>query len=132
MKKLILFLVLSLTISFISCKDVDDPRTVGYEADSILVISSRTNSEKAIEANTEIENILSILNDSDWEEWNPKITHDFVFTFDGSEQKLHYYSPYGVFNDWERKRHLTLSDEQREMINSILNTMFDESDLGEP
>ena len=39
---------------------------------------------------------------------------------------------FGISVVWENERTLTLSDEQREMINSILNSMFDESDFGEP
>ena len=125
MKKLILFLVLPLVLELVSCNNVNNHTE--FKADSILVVSSITYSEKAIESNREIESILSILNNSDWEKHNTKTVYDFDFSFDGTDKKIYYTFNDGLFNDRENNRHLVVSNEQRELINSILESVFDES-----
>ena len=52
-----------------------------YEVDCIEIFAKITEKENKIESEAELESILLILNDSNWDPGCLKITHDFVFSF---------------------------------------------------
>ena len=65
------------------------------------------------------EYILSIMNSGKWINDLSNCGCDFVFYT--SKQEVRYHSECGTFNDYTNKRSMTVTEEQRQKINSILH-----------
>lgn len=92
---------------------------IRYDATNIKVrhvdIQPETESELSAE---EVETIVSIWNDGDWEPQITKTAYDYLFEFSGN--RIRYVSELGLFNDPENSRHLYVTEEERALINSFL------------
>lgn len=62
--------------------------------------------------------ILNLLNQSKWE--NDVSKCDCDFDFYTQRQKVGYHSECGIFNDYTRKKHTKVTEEQRLKINKVL------------
>ena len=111
MKKIIaIILTMFLSFNFSSCKvyklpwdqfcaTVENPREVELDYE-------------------ERKYIIDIFNSGRWQLDNSKCASDFKFY--PQAQEVGYHSECGIFNDYTRKRHLKVSEEQRQKINDIL------------
>ena len=92
---------------------------VTYDPTNITVHSRNKNPNTEFELSAdEIETLVSIWNNANWEPDITKTGYDYVFEF--SETELRYSSDVGIFNDPDNNRHLELTEEERMQINSFL------------
>ena len=67
----------------------------------------------------DIDYILEILNNGQWINSLSNCGYEFVFYT--AKQEVGYQSSCGTFNDWTNQRSMTVTEEQRQKINSILH-----------
>ena len=101
------------------CSDSSDPATeTRYESQYITVqIADTPVDEKHLSAE-DTDFILSVLNNSEWKFDVTKTLCDYVLVC--GDSSVSYSSEAGLFNDTEGKRHLVITKEQRDRINSII------------
>lgn len=126
MKKIIYLLSLLLVLSFIGCSE--EPQNVKYESASITVSyvsfgasGSKYGSEKAF-SNEGVSDILTILNNSKWDESLCKCGYEYALFLDG--MTLFYSYDLGIINDYDNDQNLTLSDEEKTYINSLIDELY--------
>jgi hypothetical protein len=114
MKKSLSLLVLLLAACLLlsACGVVYDPTNI-----TVRSKNQNPNTEFQLSAD-EIETLVSIWNNANWEPDITKTGYDYVFEF--SETELRYSSEVGIFNDPDNNRHLELTEEERIWINSFL------------
>lgn len=74
--------------------------------------------KKVALSSEDIDFILDILNSGTWINDLSNCACDYVFFT--SKQEVRYHSECGTFNDYTNKRSMTVTEEQRQKINSIL------------
>lgn len=105
------------TSSVVSTTAISD---IWYDLTSIKVHRVNTQLEVEFDLNSkEIEMIVSIWNDGNWEPQITKTAYDYLFKF--PDDSIRYVSELGLFNDPENNRHLYVTEEQRVLINSFLD-----------
>ena len=67
----------------------------------------------------DIDYILDVLNNGKWTNSLSNCGYDFVFYT--AKQEVGYQTSSGTFNDWTNQRSMTVTEEQRQKINSILH-----------
>lgn len=94
------------------------PQEVNITATDIRIKNTQTDVEVSLQDN-QISQVLSIWNKSEWHIDTLKVSCPYTFIIDNS-YSIHYAADVGVFNDYERNLSVTISEEQREFINSII------------
>ena len=130
-KTIIMILAISIIMCFFGCsnKAAEDASTtdrssivklqeVNITATDICIKNTQTDVEVSLQDN-QISQVLSIWNKSEWHIDTLKVSCPYTFIIDNS-YSIHYAADVGVFNDYERNLSVTISEEQREFINSII------------
>ena len=114
MKKFIFFLTLLFIFGLYGCNEAN---RLQYASSEIQI--SHKESDMQIKLTAEdTQTILSLLNDGDWEYDITKTYCDYIFEI--SNNSINYSSEVGLFQDTVNRRHLILSDEQKNYIDSLL------------
>ena len=95
-----------------------DSQEVNITATAICIKNTQADVEVSLQDN-QISQVLSIWNESEWHIDTLKVSCPYSFVIDNS-YSIHYAADVGVFNDYERNLSITISEEQREFINSII------------
>ena len=63
--------------------------------------------------------LLSIINDSEWDNGCYKFRGEYRFIIDGKESTIEYYSEMGLFLDHTQDKQLFFTEQQKEYIHSV-------------
>lgn len=90
-----------------------------YKATDIALYSPVEHNAVVQLTDEDIEYLLSLWNDAQWEPDITKTMYDYVFEFGTT---IRYSSDYGLFNDVGNQRHFVVSENQRNQINALIHS----------
>ena len=88
----------------------------------ICVKNKETNEEVQL-SDSDNNIVMSIWNNTDWDDDVTKTLYDYLFIVDETTT-IYYVSEFGLFNDWKNGRHCFVTDEQRTIIDNIIQQYF--------
>ena len=113
MKK-ILFVVIVFCLCLCGCNN----ETADNSVASVTVRKAYSDFEITLDED-DAKELLSIINDSEWDNGCYKFRGEYRFIIDGKESTIEYYSEMGLFLDHTQDKQLFLTEQQKEYINSI-------------
>ena len=73
-------------------------------------------------SNKAVDYMVTLWNEAHWKKGSIKLTGDYIFLY--NNRIIHFISEQCLLNDFENNRHCYISEDQRDHINSLLNTAF--------